>query len=313
MALEIRSNGRPYYYRAHRVDGRLVRTYIGAGDVATAAAQADAQERAERTALRKSIDERHRQIGAVIAPVRSASKCIHDLAAAILIDAGYFRHDRGKWKLRSRRPQMIKPTTKQDKMPTQEAFKAVVDRANAGDAEALKELRQLLHDNAAIWQQLGDLPKFARESMLTAIAGKDHATRESVRLAADSLFGELTTESCSPIVRLGAERAVSCWLECHFVDMLHPIPQGATVAQKRYHLALKSSAQKRYSESLRSMATLKTLLPSTPPEPPKPEKPKAAKEKRKRATPKPEPTIKQRDPHNRIAIYNEAEEAACVE
>jgi hypothetical protein len=97
--------------------------------------------------------------------------------------------------------------------------------------------------------------------------------------------------------------------------MLHPIPQGATVAQKRYHLALKSSAQKRYDLSLRSLATLKTLLPSTPP--PKPESPKAAKKTRKRTTPTPEPTIKQRDPFNRIAIYNEADElenatAGCV-
>jgi hypothetical protein len=308
MPLETRRGGKSYYYRARRVNGRIVRTYVGAGDVALAAAQADADERARLVALRRAVDERQQQISAAIAPARQANDYLDSLSKAILIDAGYYRHDRGKWKLRSRRPRMIKPTTKQDKMPTQEAFKAVVDRANTGDAEALKELRQLLHDNATIWQQLGDLPKFARESMLTAIAGKNQATRESVRLAADSIFGELTTESCSPIVRLGADRVVSCWLVCHFVDMLHPIPQGATVAQKRYHLALKSSAQKRYSESLRSLATLKTLLPSTPPEP---EKPKATQTKRKGAR-TPEPTIKQRDPYNRIAIYNEADELEDV-
>ena len=110
MPLETRRSGKSYYYRARRVNGRIVRTYVGAGDVALAAAQADADERARLVALRRAVDERQQQISAAIAPARQANDYLDSLTKAILIDAGYYRHDRGKWKLRSRRPEMIKPT-----------------------------------------------------------------------------------------------------------------------------------------------------------------------------------------------------------
>lgn len=47
MSLEHR-NGRTYYYRARRENGRVVKEYVGSGFIAVAAAELDAVERLER-------------------------------------------------------------------------------------------------------------------------------------------------------------------------------------------------------------------------------------------------------------------------
>jgi len=53
MAWEKR-RGNLYYYRVARVNGRIVRRYLGRGPEAVAAANQDAARRAERAALRQA-------------------------------------------------------------------------------------------------------------------------------------------------------------------------------------------------------------------------------------------------------------------
>ena len=145
-------------------------------------------------------------------------------------------------------------------MPSQEEFSAIVKRANAGDQTALAEMRGILDDNPQIWRRMGDLATYARESMLQLVSGGDELIRESVRRTADELLGTLAKDNASPIERLAAERVVACWMESEYVAALHAIPQGATIKQQKYHLSLKSSAQRRYDQALRSLANLRILL-----------------------------------------------------
>lgn len=304
MALETTKTGRTYYYRGRRDGDRVIRVYIGAGDVAHAAAEHDERRRAQIAAVRRSIDDMHQAIEKQLRPVRDANNYIGHACDAILLDAGFHRHDRGPWLRKKGKVEMIKPTSaKPTKLPTQEEFKSVTDQANAGDSKALARLRQLLDDNPAIWRSLGDLPRYAREAMLATIAGKDESVRESLRRSADELLQRLTKESSSAIEKLAADRIVANWLECHFVDMLNPLPQGATIKQQRFHMQLKSSAQRRYDASLRSLATLKKLLAPEP-------EPTPTKSTKKAATRlDTQPTIQQCDPyHNRIAIFNEVDD-----
>ena len=155
---------------------------------------------------------------------------------------------------------MIKSADKPTTMPSQEEFSAIVKRANAGDQTALAEMRGILDDNPQIWRRMGDLATYARESMLQLVSGGDELIRESVRRTADELLGTLAKDNASPIERLAAERVVACWMESEYVAALHAIPQGATIKQQKYHLSLKSSAQRRYDQALRSLANLRILL-----------------------------------------------------
>ena len=104
MAWEVRRNGRRYYYRSRRVHGRVVREYYGCGPVAEAIAAIDEARRAERQAER-AVREAQR---AADAELDAAAEELHELGAlfaeAVMLAAGYHRHDRGSWRRRSGQP-----------------------------------------------------------------------------------------------------------------------------------------------------------------------------------------------------------------
>ena len=100
MGWETRRRGGRYYTRSRKVNGRVVREYVGTGLAAELAAEQDAAERRERAAAR----ERARQIESRDAPAVAAlaelGRVLDGLAAAVLIGAGYRRHHRGEWRRR---------------------------------------------------------------------------------------------------------------------------------------------------------------------------------------------------------------------
>jgi hypothetical protein len=95
MAWERRGN-QTFYYRSHKINGRVVRSYLGRGDRAKGAALVDAQrretleeERAERQDW-ESMDER-------IAQLHQLTKL---LSHSHLVIAGFYKHHRGEWRRR---------------------------------------------------------------------------------------------------------------------------------------------------------------------------------------------------------------------
>ena len=104
MGWETRRRGGRYYTRSRKVDGRVVREYVGAGRVAELAAQRDAAERRERTEARqrlRELEERHAPASAALADL---GRVLDGLATAFLIGAGYRRHHRGEWRRRRQGP-----------------------------------------------------------------------------------------------------------------------------------------------------------------------------------------------------------------
>lgn len=98
LALETR-NGRQYFYRCRRIDGKAVKRYVASGPKAMEAAEADRQQRQERatgdTASRKELD----QINEVNALVEQSSLVFDAALSAALLAAGYHHH-RGSWRKR---------------------------------------------------------------------------------------------------------------------------------------------------------------------------------------------------------------------
>ncbi len=100
MAWETRRNGRRYYYSATRIGGRVVKAYLGSGEIAAQAErlaalghQRNDADQAERT---------HQRLEA--ARLEPEMTALASLAAALtglaLHDAGYHRHHRGDWRKR---------------------------------------------------------------------------------------------------------------------------------------------------------------------------------------------------------------------
>jgi hypothetical protein len=99
VSWELRGNRR-YYTRSRRIKGKLTRSYIGKGLEAEIAAAIDAANRAQR----KVKSDAHRALFAHIEMLdsltREMEESVRVLVEAVLLVAGYHRHDRGKWQKR---------------------------------------------------------------------------------------------------------------------------------------------------------------------------------------------------------------------
>lgn len=91
---------RGYYYQARKVNGRVIREYIGAGVVGETIAAIDEMERDEREwqrFLEKKEREEYDEIEKQVEEVNSLADL---LARAALQAAGFHQHNRGEWRKR---------------------------------------------------------------------------------------------------------------------------------------------------------------------------------------------------------------------
>ena len=103
MAWEMRGRSGPYYTRSRRVQGRVVREYIGRGRVAELAAQLDALEREERQLRCRQLALERERLRGFDAALDGLCEATDLLVAAVLVQAGYHRHNRGEWRRRRER------------------------------------------------------------------------------------------------------------------------------------------------------------------------------------------------------------------
>ena len=102
MAWERRKRGGLYYTRSHRVDGQVVRKYVGTGALAELAAAQDAAERADRAAAAAALRAERAGVAPAEAALKDFERAAEALMRAALAAAGYRQHHRGEWR-RTRR------------------------------------------------------------------------------------------------------------------------------------------------------------------------------------------------------------------
>jgi hypothetical protein len=100
MGWETRRGRGRYYTRSRKVNGRIIREYVGTGLVAELAAQQDAEARAQRLAERDRLQHESARWASATAPLSDLSRLLDGLTAAALIAAGYHQHHRGTWRKR---------------------------------------------------------------------------------------------------------------------------------------------------------------------------------------------------------------------
>ncbi len=89
-----------YYTRSKKVNGRVVREYVGTGRVAALAARMDTLEREKREADRAALKAERARLDALDAPLNDLNDLAELLAHAALLAAGFHQHKRGEWRKR---------------------------------------------------------------------------------------------------------------------------------------------------------------------------------------------------------------------
>ncbi|MBK6767823.1 MAG: hypothetical protein IPG72_02080 [Ardenticatenales bacterium] len=97
MAWETRNGGGRYYTRSRKVDGRVVREYVGRGRIADLAAALDDLEREERAQAAAAWRAERETNDAERAAVRGLGAAVDDAVAAELAALGYHK-ERGEWR-----------------------------------------------------------------------------------------------------------------------------------------------------------------------------------------------------------------------
>ncbi|MEX1027963.1 MAG: hypothetical protein WD049_08160 [Candidatus Paceibacterota bacterium] len=88
-----------YYTRSRKVNGRVVREYIGGGEVGALVAQMDAIERERREFERECWRLEKEEMEAFDASVGKVCQMADIIAKAAMVAAGFHRH-RGEWRRR---------------------------------------------------------------------------------------------------------------------------------------------------------------------------------------------------------------------
>jgi hypothetical protein len=100
MGWEKRARGGLYYTRSRKINGRVVREYVGTGPLATLAAEMDALDRQRRQEEAEAWRVECECMEALETPIEELCEATEVLAQAALLAAGYHRHNRGEWRKR---------------------------------------------------------------------------------------------------------------------------------------------------------------------------------------------------------------------
>ncbi len=100
MAWEKRERGGSYYTRSRKVNGRVVREYVGGGVLGELAARMDAEERRRREDDAAAWREERERLEGLAGLLDGCCEDVETVTRAALIAAGFRRNKRGEWKRR---------------------------------------------------------------------------------------------------------------------------------------------------------------------------------------------------------------------
>lgn len=254
MGWERRWNKR-YYYRARKVNGRVVKEYVGTGEVAELAARLDAEaanvralQRVERLRTRAELEE-------LDATLEEIDRAVDTVVSAAMALAGFHRH-RGEW----RRKRTVATTETTDTAPAPTAPPSpgeLLRRAQAGDAGAMRLVMPLLDDPKALDVLGGNVPLRAAQVVIRQIAGRDLVSEEAIQRKMDLLRAELAGPNPGPVEQLVVDRVVSLWLQLHKLEGEAAMVGTTDAGRAGFYQRAMSAAQARYFHAIRELTSLR--------------------------------------------------------
>jgi hypothetical protein len=141
-------------------------------------------------------------------------------------------------------------------------LRELVRRAQAGDPAALPRIRQVLDERPEVWQHAGDLAALAERAWIAVLAADNPVAVEAMKRTLAQMKAELTGDQPTALERLLVDQIVVSWLECKYVEATSAAPGHASLQQAGFRLRRLESAQKRHLAAIKTLTTLRTLLPA---------------------------------------------------
>lgn len=144
-------------------------------------------------------------------------------------------------------------------------LEALAERARRGETAVLPRLREIFSTHPEIWQHLGDVSRHVESAWIDLMIGKDPLGREAIQQRVALMRQELTGEHSTPIEKLMVDLVVNTWLETQQASFSQAQLSGqasSSFQQVNYRLRRSEITQRKFLAALKSLATLRALLPA---------------------------------------------------
>jgi hypothetical protein len=141
-------------------------------------------------------------------------------------------------------------------------LRALVSRAQAGEAGALPRIRAILDEHPEVWQHVGNLSALAERAWVTVLAADHPLAVESMKRTVAEMKAELAGPHPTRLEQMLVDQVLVCWLECQYLASVSANPGRSSLDQAAFLVKRVESAQKRYLNAAKTLTTLRALLPS---------------------------------------------------
>lgn len=144
--------------------------------------------------------------------------------------------------------------------PACSELRELAKRAKAGDASVLPLIRKLLDRHPEVSESIGDLERIVVKAWVERL-GADPLAREAIERKAKSLRTELSGSRPTAVEKLLIGNVVAAWLALAHAQLAASGPGGTTLPQGVFDLRRLESAQKRFLAVIKTLTTLRALVP----------------------------------------------------
>jgi len=144
---------------------------------------------------------------------------------------------------------------------TLDSMRAIIERAQTGDKQAIPALRELLERMPEFLVETGaHLERTVEYSISKSLGGEENlAFREGLRSKLAVMRKELEGPNPSPIERLLVDRIVACWLQVQDADLRYAQAGNCSFAQGTYHMKRQDRSNRRFLAAIKTLANVRKL------------------------------------------------------
>jgi hypothetical protein len=131
--------------------------------------------------------------------------------------------------------------------------------------EDLRELREALRANPALWKIAGDMADNAARNMISKVRTTP-ALKESLKTAWKEMQKELEGENKNPLEKLLIQQVVMSWFRLQLIEYKYTemMNQSITLTLGRYWEGRLNAAQRRHLRAVETLARVRRILSRTP-------------------------------------------------